>query len=94
MPKAPRAAVVKISPGDDGMQRSSFGALARSLLIGHISLLTLVDLFATQAILPSLTRAYGVTPAAMALAANASTLGMAVESLAVESVSFAMPTYV
>ena len=50
---APRAAVV-ISPGDDGMQRSSFGALARSLLIGHIAFLTLVDLFATQAILPLL----------------------------------------
>ena len=79
---APRAAVV-ISPGDDGMQRSSFGALARSLLIGHIAFLTLVDLFATQAILPLLTRAYGVTPAAMGLAVNASTLGMAVASLAV-----------
>ena len=79
---APRAALV-ISPGDDGMQRFSFGALARSLLIGHIAFLTLVDLFATQAILPLLTRAYGVTPAAMGLAVNASTLGMAVASLAV-----------
>ena len=45
--------------------------------------LTLVDLFATQAILPSLTRAYGVTPAAMGLAVNASTLGMAIAGLAV-----------
>jgi MFS transporter, YNFM family, putative membrane transport protein len=39
--------------------------------------------FATQAILPVLTRAYGVTPAAMGLAVNASTLGMAAASLAV-----------
>ena len=34
MSKAQRAAMIKISPLDDGMQRSSFGALARSLLIG------------------------------------------------------------
>jgi hypothetical protein len=47
MSKAQSAAAVEISPGDDGMQRSSFGALARSLLIGHIAFLTLVDLFAT-----------------------------------------------
>jgi YNFM family putative membrane transporter len=78
MSKAQRAAVVEISPGDDGMPRSSFGALARSLLIGHIAFLTLVDLFATQAILPLLTYAYGVTPVAMGLAVNASTLGMVV----------------
>ena len=51
--------------------------------LGHIAFLTLVDLFATQAILPLLTRAYGATPAAMELAVNASTLGMAVASLAV-----------
>jgi len=42
-----------------------------------------VDLFATQAILPSLTRHYGVTPAAMGFAVNASTFGMAVAGLVV-----------
>ena len=49
----------------------------RLLVIGLISFLTLVDLFAAQAILPSLTKAYGVTPAQMGFAVNASTLGMA-----------------
>jgi YNFM family putative membrane transporter len=58
------------------------GAL-RSLVIGLIAFLTLVDLFATQAILPSLAGAYGVSPAAMGLAVNASTLGMAAAALAV-----------
>jgi MFS transporter, YNFM family, putative membrane transport protein len=55
----------------------------RSLLIGTTAFLTLVDLFATQAILPSLAAAYGVRPAAMGLAVNAATLGMAAGSLGV-----------
>jgi YNFM family putative membrane transporter len=55
----------------------------RNLLIGLGAFLTLVDLFATQAILPALAKAYGVGPASMGLAVNASTLGMAVASLAV-----------
>ncbi|MEW6690604.1 MAG: MFS transporter [Pseudomonadota bacterium] len=55
----------------------------RNLLIGLAAFLTLVDLFATQAILPALAKAYGVSPAAMGLAVNASTLGMAVGALAV-----------
>ena len=38
----------------------------RSLIIAVTAFLTLVDLFATQAILPSLTSRYGVTPGAMA----------------------------
>jgi predicted MFS family arabinose efflux permease len=58
------------------------GSVGRSLVIGLIAFLTVVDLFATQAILPSLTRSYGVTPGAMSLAVNASTLGMAVASIA------------
>lgn len=57
--------------------------LLRSLVIGLTAFLTVVDLFATQAILPSLTRAYGVTPAAMGFAVNASTLGMAVAGLGI-----------
>lgn len=55
----------------------------RNLIIGLIAFLTVVDLFATQAILPSLARHYGVAPAAMGFAVNASTLGMAVAGLAV-----------
>ena len=48
-----------------------------------IGFLTLVDLFATQAILPSLAQSYGATPAQIGLAANASTLGMAISGLLV-----------
>jgi len=58
-------------------------AVQRKLVIGLIAFLTVVDLFATQAILPSLARAYGVMPAAMGLAVNASTVGMALAGLAV-----------
>src|SRR5882724_11379736 len=59
------------------------GALLRTLVIGLTAFLTVVDLFATQAILPSLVRAYRVTPASMGFAVNASTMGMAVAGLAV-----------
>ena len=52
-------------------------------VIALTAFLTVVDLFATQAILPSLTRHYGVSPAAMGFAVNASTLGMAFSGLAV-----------
>jgi YNFM family putative membrane transporter len=55
----------------------------RSLLIALTAFLSLVDLFATQAILPSLTRHYGVTPGAMGLASNVSTFGMLVSGLAI-----------
>jgi len=59
------------------------GVLLRSLVIGLTAFLTVVDLFATQAILPSLAQAYRVSPAAMGLAVNACTMGMAIASLAV-----------
>jgi predicted MFS family arabinose efflux permease len=55
----------------------------RLLMIGLAAFLTLVDLFATQAILPSLALHYGVSPAAMGFAVNASTIGMAIAGLAV-----------
>lgn len=58
-------------------------AVLRALTIGLTAFLTVVDLFATQAILPALTSAYGVTPAAMGFAVNASTIGMAVGGLGV-----------
>jgi predicted MFS family arabinose efflux permease len=59
------------------------GVVLRSLVIGLTAFLTVVDLFATQAILPSLARHYGVTPGAMGFAVNASTIGMAVAGLVV-----------
>lgn len=59
------------------------GATLRAFVIALIAFLTLVDLFAAQAILPILVRTYGVSPAAMGLAVNASTLGMAVAALGV-----------
>jgi predicted MFS family arabinose efflux permease len=65
------------------MQSHPSGVLLRTIVIGLTAFLTVVDLFATQAILPSLARAYQVTPAAMGFAVNSSTMGMAVAGLAV-----------
>lgn len=68
----------------EAMPAPSRAALSfRLVVIGIISFLTLVDLFAAQAILPSLTAAYGVTPAEMGFAVNASTLGMAAAGIAI-----------
>jgi MFS transporter, YNFM family, putative membrane transport protein len=67
--------------------RETSGAFVRTLVIGLIAFLTVVDLFATQAILPSLARIYRVTPAAMGIAVNASTFGMAISGLAVAYLS-------
>jgi YNFM family putative membrane transporter len=58
-------------------------ALHRTLLIGLIAFLTLADLFAAQAILPSLVTRYSVSPAEMGTAVNATTLGMAIAALGV-----------
>jgi len=65
------------------MHGHSPGAVLRSLIIGLTAFLTVVDLFATQAILPSLTRHYDVSPAAMGFAVNSSTMGMAIAGLVV-----------
>jgi YNFM family putative membrane transporter len=59
------------------------GVVLRSIIIGLTAFLTVVDLFATQAILPSLARHYQVAPAAMGFAVNATTMGMAVAGLVV-----------
>ena len=64
-------------------KREAAGAFLRTTVIGLTAFLTVVDLFAAQAILPSLVEAYGVSPAAMGVAVNASTFGMAVSGLAV-----------
>jgi predicted MFS family arabinose efflux permease len=61
----------------------SRAVLVRTFVIGLMAFLTVVDLFATQAILPSLARHYQVSPAAMGFAVNASTIGMAVSGLAI-----------
>jgi MFS transporter, YNFM family, putative membrane transport protein len=65
------------------MHAHSPGVVLRSVVIGLTAFLTVVDLFATQAILPSLARHYQVTPAAMGFAVNATTMGMAVAGLVV-----------
>ena len=77
-----QAATALPSPRMDVQQQSS-RILLRTLVIGLTAFLTVVDLFATQAILPSLSRAYQVTPAAIGLAVNATTMGMAVAGLIV-----------
>lgn len=53
------------------------------VLIALTAFLTVVDLFATQAVLPALAKHYAVTPSAAGVAVNASTLGMAVAGLLV-----------
>jgi len=72
-----------IAPPQLDHRRASAGMFGRSVVIGLTAFLTVVDLFATQAILPSLTQAYGVSPSAMSFAVNASTLGMAIAGLGV-----------
>ncbi len=62
---------------------NSAGLFFRSVVIALTAFLSLVDLFATQAILPSLTTHYGVTPGQMGLASNAATFGMLISGLAV-----------
>lgn len=62
---------------------SAASMFTRQVVIGLIAFLTVVDLFAAQAILPSLALTYGVSPAAMGTAVNASTIGMAISGLAV-----------
>jgi len=76
-----------MSPAADMLPISTHGdtvrVVRRTFVIGLIAFLTVVDLFATQAILPSLAQAYQVMPAAMSFAVNASTMGMAVAGLTV-----------
>lgn len=64
---------------------------ARRAVVGLIGFLTLVDLFAAQAILPTLARMYDVGPSAMGVAVNASTIGMAAAGLVVALISHRLP---
>lgn len=65
------------------LRASSVAERLRTVVIALIAFLTLVDLFATQAILPALAAYYRTTPAATGLAVNATTAGMAIASLGV-----------
>src|SRR5262245_27388155 len=67
------------------------GHLAPLVLIALMAFLTVVDLFAAQALLPTLTTHFGVSPAAMGLAVNACTLGMAVGGLGVARFGHRLP---
>jgi predicted MFS family arabinose efflux permease len=73
------------------MTRADPDGLLRRALIGLIGFLTLVDLFAAQAILPTLAAMYDVAPSAMGVAVNASTIGMAAAGLGVALVSHRLP---
>src|ERR1041385_1826760 len=73
------------------LERHRSQEILRTAVTGLIGFLPLVDLFATQAILPSLAEAYGVTPAAMGVAVNASTIGMAAAGLLVGLASRHLP---
>jgi predicted MFS family arabinose efflux permease len=64
-------------------ESAAAASIARGATIGLMAFLTVIDLFAAQALLPTLARAYGVSPAAMGVAVNACTFGMAVSSLLV-----------
>lgn len=61
------------------------------LTIATMAFLTVVDLFAAQAILPSLTKHYAVMPSQMAVAVNSATIGMAVASLLVALFNQSIP---
>src|SRR3954471_10867994 len=54
----------------------------RPAIVALMAFFTVVDLFATQAILPMVAAAYRVSPSAMGMAVNACTLGMTVAGLA------------
>ncbi|MEM7641904.1 MAG: MFS transporter [Pseudomonadota bacterium] len=57
--------------------------LRRSTMIAVIAFLTLIDLFGSQALLPTLMQTFDVSAARMGVAVNASTIGMAAASLVV-----------
>jgi len=73
------------SPSPPSTPRSKWRGTGhgRNTVIAVTAFLTLVDLFAMQAILPSLVAAYDVAPADMGVAVNASTIGMAIAGLCI-----------
>ena len=86
MAKTPPMPMVMSGVADEVLgydQESRREVLQRSTIIALIAFLTLIDLFGSQALLPTLVETYGVTPAAMGFAVNATTIGMAAASLVV-----------
>jgi predicted MFS family arabinose efflux permease len=78
---SPSLTLPHVGGGDSDASPSR--GIARTAIIALTAFLTLVDLFATQALLPTLARVYAVSPSAMGVAVNACTLGMAISSLAI-----------
>ena len=72
-----------MSATESRADHASAGLFLRSVVIALTAFLTLVDLFATQAILPMLAEHYGVSAGQMGLASNSSTFGMLFSGLAV-----------
>ena len=68
---------------DESKSHRVIDGTARFVVIATMAFLTVVDLFAAQALLPTLVARYGVSPAAMGLAVNACTFGMAAAGLSV-----------
>lgn len=69
------------SPMTNSLGRQTRHHFLRLGLVALTAFLTLVDLFATQAILPSLKQAYDATSAEIGFAVNACTIGMAAAGL-------------
>lgn len=67
----------------NGLVQHTMSGFGRLVFVAAMAFLTVVDLFAAQALLPTLTHQYGVAPSAMGLAVNACTLGMAIGGLVV-----------
>jgi predicted MFS family arabinose efflux permease len=84
---APGAIETAMSLIHSGSAVGASSHATQTAIIALTAFLTLVDLFATQALLPALAQRYAVSPSAMGVAVNACTLGMAVSSLAVALVS-------
>ena len=76
MPAPDAAAPVTASMAVTSISSARFGVIALTAFV------TVVDLFAAQAILPALRASYGTTPAMMGAAVNASTIGMAIGGFA------------
>src|SRR4051794_10868048 len=79
-PQGPEMSITRPFSGSEiALARSP---VVRPAIVALMAFFTVVDLFATQAILPMLASAYGVAPSAAGMAVNACTLGMAVAGLA------------
>src|SRR3954469_17372422 len=79
-PQGPEMSITRPFSGSEiALARSP---VVRPAIVALMAFFTVVDLFATQAILPMVAAAYRVSPSAAGMAVNACTLGMAVAGLA------------